>query len=52
MKRILRPKRIVVLIETMGSLRTWSEVPERHVELYTYSIYRGQDTWRLARGAF
>jgi ubiquinone/menaquinone biosynthesis C-methylase UbiE len=36
MKRILRPKGIVVLIETMGSMRIWQDVPEKNVELYDY----------------
>jgi hypothetical protein len=36
MKRILRPKGTVVLIETMGSLHIWEEVPEKNVELYDY----------------
>jgi ubiquinone/menaquinone biosynthesis C-methylase UbiE len=36
MKRILRPNGIVVLIETMGSLHIWNEVPTEHVELYDY----------------
>jgi ubiquinone/menaquinone biosynthesis C-methylase UbiE len=36
MKRILRPKGSIVLIETMGSLHIWKDVPEKNVELYDY----------------
>lgn len=36
MKRILRPRGTLVLIETMGSLHIWNEVPGRTAELYNY----------------
>jgi ubiquinone/menaquinone biosynthesis C-methylase UbiE len=36
MKRILRPHAAVILIETMGSLHIWDEVPARTVMLYDY----------------
>jgi ubiquinone/menaquinone biosynthesis C-methylase UbiE len=36
MKRILRPRGAVVLIETMGSLHIWEEVPVRTAMLYDY----------------
>ena len=36
MKRILRHGSVVVLIETMGSLHIWKEVPARTVLLYDY----------------
>ena len=36
MKRILRPRGTVILIETMGSLHIWDEVPIRTAELYDY----------------
>jgi ubiquinone/menaquinone biosynthesis C-methylase UbiE len=36
MKRILRPNGAVILIETMGSLHIWNEVPERTAVLYDY----------------
>jgi ubiquinone/menaquinone biosynthesis C-methylase UbiE len=36
MKRILRPRGAVILIETMGSLHIWSEIPDRTVVLYDY----------------
>jgi ubiquinone/menaquinone biosynthesis C-methylase UbiE len=36
MKRILRPKGAIVLIETMGSLHIWDKVPDKNVELYDY----------------
>jgi ubiquinone/menaquinone biosynthesis C-methylase UbiE len=36
MKRILRPHGAVILIETMGSLHIWDEVPARTVMLYDY----------------
>jgi ubiquinone/menaquinone biosynthesis C-methylase UbiE len=36
MKRILRPRGAVVLIETMGTLHVWNEIPSRTAELYEY----------------
>jgi ubiquinone/menaquinone biosynthesis C-methylase UbiE len=36
MKRILRPRGYVVLIETMGSLHIWNEAPGQTAELYRY----------------
>ncbi len=36
MKRILRPRGMVILIETMGSLHIWKEVPEETAVLYDY----------------
>ena len=36
MKRVLRLRSAVVLIETMGSLHIWEKVPEENVELYDY----------------
>ena len=36
MKRILRPKGSVILIETMGSLHIWDKVPTQAAILYNY----------------
>ncbi len=36
MKRILRPRGAIVLIETMGSLHIWDEVPAQTALLYDY----------------
>jgi ubiquinone/menaquinone biosynthesis C-methylase UbiE len=36
MRRILRHRGTVVLIETMGSLQIWNDAPDRTVELYNY----------------
>ena len=36
MKRKLRPRGAVILVETMGSLHIWDEVPARTVVLYDY----------------
>ncbi len=36
MKRILRPRGAIVLIETMGTLHVWSEIHSRTAELYEY----------------
>jgi ubiquinone/menaquinone biosynthesis C-methylase UbiE len=36
MKRILRPRGTVILIETMGSLHIWDEVPGETAVLYDY----------------
>ena len=36
MKRILRPRGAVIIIETMGTLHIWNEVPIRTAEQYDY----------------
>jgi ubiquinone/menaquinone biosynthesis C-methylase UbiE len=36
MKRILRPKGAVILIETMGTLHIWDEIPGKTAVLYDY----------------